>query len=164
MPSLSLNTYQQVVGNVGRDTEVASLDVGARFNESLSPEIRDLLNFDAMLVMPGVDASLRQQLSSESFVTPENVVRFGQEIVAEFLASAFGDTLEQNNSAAEAATPVHSRIVEAQEILVQMQAQNVARLWETMLDESVVDSAAVVPAAKPSDFEQSMKQSLGLAA
>lgn len=152
MPSLSLNTHQQFVGNFGRDTDVTPLDVGAGLSGSLSPEIRDLLNFDAILVMPGVDASLRQQLSSESLVTPENVVRFGQKFVKEFLASALK----------ESERPVHSRIDEARVIIAEMEA---SKLWEAMLNQTVGDSPAVVPATgELSDYEESMTKSLGLAA
>jgi hypothetical protein len=157
MPSLSLNTYEAFVGNFGRDTGVTPLDVGAGLGESLSPEMRALLNFSEELVMPGVDASLRQQLSSERFVTPGGVVRFGEEFVAEFLASAFGDTLQHNNSAVEAETPGHSRIAEAEVIIGGMEA---SRLWEAMLQLRVSDSPAVVLTGNPSVYEQYILASL----
>jgi hypothetical protein len=157
MHSLSLNTYQHFVGNLGGDADVQSLNVGAGLGESLSPEMRALLNFSEELVMPGLDQGLREQLWSEIIVTPGNIVRFGQEIVAEFLANALGDALQQNNSAAEAATPVHSRIAAAKVIIGGMEA---SRLWEAMLQLPVSDSPAVVLAGKPSVYEQYIEASL----
>jgi hypothetical protein len=166
MHSLSLNTDQQFVGNLGGDADVQSLNVGAGLGESLSPEMRALLNFSEELVMPGLDQGLRKQLWSEIIVTPGSGVRFAQNIVSEFLVSELGEGLGQDISAETANTSANSRVGEAEGIIAEMEATNqLVRLWEAMLEQPVGNSAAVVPATgKPSDYEESIMQSLGLAA